>query len=274
MPAVSFLDAIPLSAFFVVTTLGLILAIEGGFQLGTWRRKQTASEKDSSVGAVVAATLGLVGFILAMTFGFAVSRFEGRQEAYLGELNAIGTIYLRADFLPEPQRARSKQALRDYVDVRTTAVEHQSIAQGIALSEEIHSKLWSTLGSLDPSNLNSMSVALYTQSLNETIDLHEERVMAGVRLRIPQTLWLVLIIISLLGMGEIGYQTGLASSTRTPVSLGLVIAFALLLYLIADLDRPLEGSLRINQSAMRALQERLNIHERLRVTAPPGSEPL
>jgi hypothetical protein len=102
-----------------------------------------------------------------------------------------------------------------------------------------------------------MSVALYTQSLNELIDLHEQRVMAGVRLRIPQTLWLVLLLISLLGMGEIGYQTALAGSARTPVSLGLVIAFALLLYLIADLDRPLEGSLRINQTAMNDLRERL-----------------
>jgi hypothetical protein len=59
-------------------------------------------------------------------------------------------------------------------------------------------------------------------------------------------------------MGEIGYQTALSGSTRTPVSLGLVIAFALLLSLVADLDRPLEGTLRINQSAMKDLRQRLN----------------
>lgn len=257
MPAVSFLDTIPLPAFLVMATFGLALAIEGGFRLGTWRRKQTTSERDSPVGAVVAATLGLVGFILAMTFGFAVSRFEGRQAAFLGELNAIGTTYLRADFLPEPQRQGSKEALREYVDVRVKAVEQNSIPQGIALSEKLHSRLWSTLTSLGPSHLNSISVTLYTQSLNELIDLHEQRIMAGAYQRIPRILWLVLLIISLLGMGEIGYQTALAGSTRTPVSLGLVLAFALLLYLIADLDRPLEGSLRINQGAMREWREKL-----------------
>lgn len=259
MPVVSFLDPIPLGGFFVITALALALSIEAGFRIGSWRRTQTAAEKDSPVGAVVAATLGLVGFILAMTFGFAVSRFEGRQEAYLGELNAIGTTYLRADFLPEPQREHTKQALREYVDVRVRSVGSHAIAQGIALSEEIHSKLWSTLTTLDPANLNSVSVALYAQSLNELIDLHEQRVMAGMRLRIPQTLWLVLLLISLLGMGEIGYQTALSGSARTPVSLGLVIAFALLLYLIADLDRPLEGNLKINQNAMHELRERLRI---------------
>ncbi len=257
MPGESFLDVIPLSAFLVTAMLGLALAIEGGFRVGSWRRKQPTSEKDSPVGAVVAATLGLVGFILAMTFSFAVSRFEARQEAYLGELNAIGTTYLRADFLPAPQRERTKQALREYVKLREQAVDSHSVTQAITLSEELHSRLWSTLTALPHPDLNSLSVTLYTQSLNELLDLHEQRVMAGVRLRIPQTLWLVLLIISLLGMGEIGYQTALAGSTRTPVSLGLVMAFALLLYLIADLDRPLEGSLRISQTAMRELREDL-----------------
>lgn len=260
MPTVTFLDAIPLPAFFVTAMLGLALAIEGGFRLGTWRRKQAIYEKDSPVGAVVAATLGLVGFILAMTFSFAVSRFEGRQEAFVGELNAIGTAYLRADFLPEPQRERTKQGLREYVDLRLQAVEQNSITQGITLSEEAHSKLWGILASLTSSDLNSISVTLYTQSLNELIDLHEQRIMAGLHQRIPRSLWLVLFIISLLGMGEIGYQTALAGSNRTPVSLGLVMAFALLLYLIADLDRPLEGSLRINQAAMRELREKLETH--------------
>ena len=192
-----------------------------------------------------------------MTFGFAVSRFEGRQEAFLGELNAIGTTYLRADLLPEPQREETKRLLREYVDVRVQAVELKRIMEGILLSEKLDEKLWSTVTSMDPTDLNSVSVALFIYSLNELIDLHERRVIAGTRLRIPAALWLVLLIISLLGMGEIGYQTALAGSTRTPVSLGLVFAFALLLYLVADLDRPLEGTLRINQSAMQELRQRL-----------------
>lgn len=256
MPPVSFLDVIPLRIFFVITTIGLILAIESGFHIGAWRRKKASSEKDAPVGAVVAATLGLVGFILAMTFSFAVSRFERRQEAFLSELNAIGTCYLRADFLSEPQRKETKLALREYVDVRAKASEHQTIPQGIVLSEELHTKLWATLSSLAQNELNSLSVNLYIESLNELIDLHEQRLMAGLHLRIPKILWLVLFIISLLGMGEIGYHTGLTGSARTPASLGLAIAFALLLYLVADLDRPHEGSLRVNQSAMRELGQR------------------
>jgi hypothetical protein len=254
----SFLESLPLPAFFVVATISLALALEIGFKIGAWRRRRVASEKESPVGAVVAATLGLVGFILGMTFSFAIAQFGARQDAFLGELNAISTTYLRADFLPQPQRDQSKEALRDYVDVRAPAAQQQ-IANAITMSEELHTRLWAILTSLTPTQLNAMSVTLYTQSLNEVIDLHEQRVMTGVRLRIPQTLWIVLISISALGMGEIGYQTALAGSARSPVSIGLVIAFALLLYLIADLDRPHSGTLRINQSAMRELGLKLRL---------------
>jgi hypothetical protein len=249
----------PLPALFVVTAIGLVLAMEGGFLLGGWRRKHSVLEKDAPVGAVVAATLGLVGFVLAMTFSFATSRFEGRQEALLGEINAIGTSYLRADLLPEPQREQSKHTLREYLDIRVNAVESRSIEEGIDHSEKLHTKLWSTLLSLSPSDRNSISVSLYIESLNQVIDLHEQRVMAGVRLRIPAIVWSTLLLISILGMGELGYQTALTGSTRTPVSLGLVIAFALLLHLIADLDRPLEGKLKTSHIAMRELRHKLQL---------------
>jgi hypothetical protein len=256
MPSSWLLDRVSLPAFFVIAMISLSVAIEGGFYLGTLRRTHSSTEKDAPVGAVVAATLGLVGFILAMTFSFAVARFEGRQEAFLAELNAIGTTYLRSDFLPEPQRERSKEALREYIDVRKRAVETRAISEVIALSEELHSKLWKTVLELAPHDLNAISVTLYIESLNNVIDLHEERVMAGLHLRIPPTLWAVLLTISILGMGEIGYQTALAGSARTPVSLGLVLAFAILLSLVADLDRPHEGRLRVNQRAMEELRQR------------------
>lgn len=256
IPSSWLLDSFSLPAFFGIAIVSLSAAIEGGFYLGTLRRTHRTTEKAAPVGAIVAATLGLVGFILAMTFSFAVSRFEGRQQAFLSEVNAIGTTYLRSDFLPELQRQQTKQALKDYIDVRMSAVETGTISEGIALSEKLHSKLWKTLLALPPNERNAMSVNLYIESLNELIDLHDQRVMAGLHLRIPPTLWAALLAISILGMAEVGYQTALAGSARTPVSLGLILAFAILLSLVADLDRPYEGRLRVNQRSIEELRQR------------------
>src|SRR4051812_25005131 len=88
------LDYLPLPAFFLITVALILLAVEGGFRLGKW--KQRRAEPENAVGAMVAAIVGLVGFLLAFTFGMAAARYDTRRELVLAEANAIGTTYLRA----------------------------------------------------------------------------------------------------------------------------------------------------------------------------------
>jgi hypothetical protein len=254
MPHVSFLDYIPLWAIFGAIVIVMALSLEIGFRLGTWRRRRAQHEKESPVGAVVGATLALLGFMLAITFGVAVSRFEMRTGAYLNEIDIISTTYLRADFLPEEVGQQIRQNLREYIDVRIRAVESGNIQAGITRSEEIHQLMWRSAAAALEANETSLPVSLFVESLNELIDIHSRRIIAGMWLRIPSTIWFVLYAIALLGMGEIGYQTALAGSYRTPASAALIIAFASILWLITDLDRPQEGVLRINQRAMKDLQ--------------------
>jgi hypothetical protein len=49
---------------------------------------------------LVGATLGLLAFILAFTFGLAAARFDTRRQVVLDEANAIGPTYLRAACFP------------------------------------------------------------------------------------------------------------------------------------------------------------------------------
>jgi len=83
-------------------------------------------------------------------------------------------------------------------------------------------------------NPNSIIVGLFIQSLNEVIDLHTKRVVAGLQSRIPTVIWLVLYAITVLAMAEMGYQTGLAGKRR-PLSIPAVaLAFSAVMVLIAD----------------------------------------
>ena len=59
----------------------------------------------------------------------------------------------------------------------------------------------------------------------------------------------------MLGMAAVGYQAGLSATRRSPAMLALVLAFAVVLLLIADLDRGQEGLLRIGQQSMIDLQK-------------------
>jgi hypothetical protein len=64
----------------LLTTLGVVLlSIEGGYRLGTCRRRRSEQEDRPPVGEMVAAALALLGLLLAFTFGLAASRFDVRR---------------------------------------------------------------------------------------------------------------------------------------------------------------------------------------------------
>lgn len=245
-------DAIPLWILFLTAAFLLWIAIEGGYRLGRWRHGFRPDEKDQPVGAMVASILGLLALVLGFTFSLSATRFEARRMAALDESNAIGTTYLRSKLLPVPERDEVSDALREYVDARLEGAlssDTATLDSAIARSEALHQTLWTAALSASEKR-DSPATALFVQSLNELIDLHAVRIYAGVRSRIPLVIWAALMGLSLLAFLGVGYQSGLSTTRRSPAMLGFVLAFSVVLYLIADLDRPQQGLLRVGQQAM------------------------
>jgi hypothetical protein len=248
------LDSIPLWCVFALATAFILLALELGYRLGQWRHAHAQGEKDAPTGAMVAAILGLVAFMLAFTFSLAAARFDARRMAVLDEANAIGTTYLRTRLLPEPERTDAAQLLRDYVDVRVRIVQQGTITEGLAESEVLHRRLWSSAVAAAEKDPSSIMTGLFIQSLNDVIDMHAKRVLVGIRSRIPMSIWVALFTLALVGMSAMGYQAGLSVTRRSPAMLFLALAFGGVLFLIVDLDRVREGFLNVGQQAMLDLQ--------------------
>jgi hypothetical protein len=252
------LDALPLWGLFITIVLLVLLSIEGGYRLGKYRHSRAEQEKEAPVGAMAGATLGLLAFILAFTFGLAAERFDTRRQTLLDEANAIGTTYLRAGMLPE-RREEIRALLRDYVDTRVEAVQSGRIAEGIRRSERLQNQLWAHAIALGEANPTSIVVGLFIQSLNEVIDLHAKRVTAGVRNRIPDAFWVALFAVAVLSLGTMGYHAGLAGTSRTLAVIAVAFTFSAVIWLIADLDRPQEGLVNVSQQALIELQQSMNV---------------
>jgi hypothetical protein len=248
------LDIFPLWLLFVITVAIIYAAVEVGYRLGNYRRRHSP-EKDAPVGAMVGAMLGLLAFLLAFIFGMAASRFEDRRQAILKDANAIGTTYLRAALLPEPEREQIRQLLRQYVDVRLEGVQPEKQAEALKTSDDLQNQLWSLTAAVAAQDMRSVVTGTFIQSLNEMIDMHSTRVMVGMRSRIPAVIWIVLYLVAVLTMGAMGYQEGLAGTRRSLVSLVVVVTFAIVIFLIVDLDRPYEGLLRTSQQSMLDLEK-------------------
>ena len=251
------LDALPLWGVFIVILLIVLLSVEFGYRLGKYRRSHHEMEKEAPLGTMVGATLGLLAFILAFTFGLAASRFDNRRQLLLDEANAIGTTYLRAGMLPE-RGQQVRDLLRDYVAARLEAVQPGKLAQEIRRSEDIQQKVWTEAETVGNHNPNSIIVGLFVQSLNQMIDVHAARLQAGLRSRIPSAIWLGLLTVAVLSLAAMGYLEGLAGTRRSLAVFAVAVAFSVVIELIADLDRPQEGVLRVSQQALLDVQRSMN----------------
>lgn len=238
MPGAALLDFFPLWGLFIATVLFFLLSIEGGYRMGRHRRERAKEEKDTPVGGMVGATLGLFAFLLAFTFGFAATRFEARQQLVLDEANAVRTAYLRAELLSEPHRKIILKLLREYVDVRLEAVRSGKLEPAIRRSEELHALLWEQAAAIARENRDRVVVVPFVQSLTEVINIHSKRAFIAQRGRIPGTIWAALYVVGVIALGVMGYYSGLTGTSRSLALLAVAIAFSAVLWLIANLDRP------------------------------------
>lgn len=249
------LDSLPVWGLFALTLLIVFCSVELGLFLGRYRRRRTEQEKDGPVGAIVGATLGLLAFMLAFTFGLAASRFDARRVAVLDEANAIGTTYLRAGMLPPPNAAACRKLLREYVDVRLEAANAGALPKALAESSDLHNALWKQAEAAAADDPRSVPTGLFIQSLNEVIDLHAKRVMVALHSRVPELVWVALYFIAALSMASLGYHQGLSGSRRSLAVWALALTFSSVIILIVVLDRPQEGVLRVSQSALTDLRD-------------------
>jgi hypothetical protein len=249
------LDHLSIGWLLVVTIVVVLAAVEAGYRVGR-HRKRTGAEHEAPLGTAVGAALALLAFVLAFTFGMAASRYDTRRELLQREANAIGTTYLRTGFLPEPVRGELRAMLREYTEARLSISGPGDLETAIRRSEDLHGRMWAVTERVAPTR-DSPLTSLFVQSLNETIDLHALRKTLVLWAHIPTTIWLALYIVAIVTMGAMGYYAGVAGTTRSVAGLAVVLSFAVVIALIADLDRPREGLLRANQQPLLDLQRSL-----------------
>src|SRR5215468_10477870 len=106
---------------FVVLAVSLVAQWLAAYAGDALRKKMRPlkDEERSDFDLVRAATLTLLGLIIGFSFAMAVTRYDQRKNYEEAEANAMGTEYVRADFLPADSAARVRELLRMYVDERS-----------------------------------------------------------------------------------------------------------------------------------------------------------
>jgi hypothetical protein len=237
---------------FLVLCLSTWLGTVGFKQL----RSQAASlHEDFAV--VQGATLTLLGLIIGFTFSMALTRYDQRKAYEEEEANAIGTEYVRADLLPEADAARVRELLRSYLEQRIlfyTTRDEEELERVNRKTAKLQNDLWSAVkvpANAQPTPLMALAVAGMNDVLNS-----QGYTQAAWLNRIPVGAWSLMAAIAvcstiLVGVGARDGKAGRGFIVVLPLVLS--IAF----FLIADIDSPRRGLIRVVPQNLQSLAESL-----------------
>jgi hypothetical protein len=223
---------------FGATVIGLII--------GRYLRQHKESLREP-FGVLQAALLGLVGLILAFGLTLAVGRYEQRRTTVVDEANAIGTTYLRAQTLAEPERSRSLALLVPYTDTSIHLSEEipgsAGAVQTIARSGALQRRLWRLAGEALARAPIASAPRLYVDSLNNTFDMQGARI-AALNNRVPGPVLTLEVLGAAAALGLLAFYLAILGRGLITVLFAAVL-LTMLLLVTFDLDRPTRGLIRV-----------------------------
>lgn len=230
---------------FAISAVSLSASVWfGNAVLSKYRTKDTETSAD--LGIIQTATLTLLGLIIGFTFSMAIARYDLRQTYEEAEANAIGTEFLRADLLPSKNAEVVKQLLNEYLDQRIlfySKQDHETANQITRRTVELESALWSEVLPIARTQ-STPTIALVVSGMNDVIN-SQGYTQAAWWNRIPGAAWWLMAAIAvganlLVGFGARNFKRNTALFMMFPIMVS--IAF----FLIADIDSPRGGVIRID----------------------------
>src|SRR3974390_469401 len=211
----------------------------------SFRRRKGPSEDQypEELRFILGSILTLLGLIIGFTFSMAVSRYDQRKNYEEQEANAIGTESVRGDLLPAAMAARVRELLKNYLDHRILDYqlrETHRLQRTDAEIARLQNEMWSAV--VGPATAQPTQIAaLVVSGMNDVLN-SQGYTQAAWWNRIPTAAWALLVIISIFCNVLIGY----GAHGRSPfLFLILPIALAISLFLIADIDSPRGGVIRV-----------------------------
>jgi len=225
----------------------------GAFVRMKWRPIEESERQD--LGLVLAATLTLLGLIIGFGFSMVVSSYDQRRNYEVEEANAIGTEYVRADLLPAGEAARVRERLKNYVDQRVLFYESADANQlrRVAFqTSQLETDLWSIV-QVTAAKQPTPTVALAVSGMNDVLN-SRGYTEAAWRNRFPIPAWCLVVTIAIFCNLLVGYVSH--GSTRF-LLLVLPLAVSISFFLIAEIDSPRHGLIRVAPQNLIGLSESL-----------------
>lgn len=247
----AFVVSFPRLVFVISFALLWLAAWAGGRLNRRWRSVDEDLRADFNV--VQGATLTLLGLIIGFSFSMAIGRYDQRKTYEEAEANAIGTEYVRADLLPQAEAERARELLRRYTDLRIAFYQtrdQDDLAKIGRDTTAVHNELWQTV-SRPAVAAPSPVMALAVGGMNDVLN-SQGYTQAAWWNRIPEAAWALMLLIAIFANAMLGYG---ARRMNSKLFLVLPLVVAISFFLIADIDSPRRGVIRVKPQNLLSVRD-------------------
>lgn len=201
----------------------------------------------------------------------AIDRHDLRETLEESEANAIGTEYLRADLLPPKASLATKDLLKQYLDQRIlfySKRDQETIKDIRQKTDQLQNDLWSEVLPIAHSN-QTATIALVVSGMNDVLNA-QGYVQAAWWNRIPSTAWILMAAIAICANLLVGFG---ARNFKKNIALFMIFPFiiAVSFFLIADIDSPRGGVIRIEPRNLITLKNSLSVAPRTDISSPSSN---
>jgi hypothetical protein len=265
--------ALPLQMLFG----GIFIIVLVGERLGYWMWRiwhGGSTDAPNDMAMVLTSVFGLLSLLLAFTFSMAANRFEERRMLVISEANAIGTAHIRTALTDDPSGTDLRLALEEYARIRlefgTLSGESRwaAMERSVTVRDGLAAKALAASAAV---RSPPMGPALL-DSVNTVIDVGSERDALS-RTSVPYTIACLLILLAFAAAVLLGANSTDKGRLPSFSNMFLLLLLALSMTLIADLDRPTSGNIKVSQYPMEELIEGFDAPAPPQGQALPGSEP-
>ena len=237
---------------FVLSLLLVWVAVQIGGWIGHHRPLQESQRNDLSL--LTNASLTLLALIIGFSFSMAVSRYDQRKNYEEEEANAIGTEYFRVGLIPAAEATRVRRLLSEYLQQRVLFYEtHDSERLGEIDSKtaKLQTEMWTIVQDAAVAQ-PTPPMELVVSGMNDVLN-RQGYTQAAWWNRIPAGAWTLMAALAVFCGLLIGYSVHRRGAVLLFTILPLVVSVAF--FLIADIDSPRHGVIRVLPQNLISLSE-------------------
>jgi hypothetical protein len=222
------------------------------------QRSNRKREDKADLELVTSASLTLLGLIIGFSFSMAVSRYDQRKNYEEEEANAIGTEYARVGLLSTGDATLTRSLLTQYLQkrllfysLRDSRQLQEVDRQTTTLQNDLWSKVERAAGAQP-----TPPMALVLSGMNDVLN-RQGYTQAAWWNRLPTGAWCLMAALAVCCSFLIGYR---AEHKGGLLFAALPFVISVAFFLIADIDSPRWGVIRISPQNLISLDASLRGH--------------